>query len=81
MKYGMEFAVIELIIVFAPSSSSRRRAIRNRRGRAFYEAAELIELPATSPDQPIWEPPSADRVVSPCRLPSARSSPAGLGYW
>ena len=65
MKYGMELAVVALIIVFAAVFLVQDAAIRasgeEAWGGADGEAAELIESTGYEPwFEPIWEPPSGE---------------------
>jgi len=65
MKYGMEFAVIALIIVFAAIFLVQDAAIQatgeEAWGGADDEVAELIESSGYKPwIEPFWEPPSGE---------------------
>ncbi|MDI6867081.1 energy-coupling factor ABC transporter substrate-binding protein [Methanoculleus sp.] len=61
MKYGLEIAVITLIIVFAGIFLFQDAAGENSWGGADGEAAELIEATGYEPwIEPFWEPPSGE---------------------
>lgn len=65
MKYGLEIAVVALIIVFAAVFLVQDAAIRasgeEAWGGADGEAAEIIESSGYEPwIEPFWEPPSGE---------------------
>ncbi|WOX55226.1 MULTISPECIES: energy-coupling factor ABC transporter substrate-binding protein [unclassified Methanoculleus] len=65
MKYGMEIAVVALILIFAAVFLVQDAAIRasgeEAWGGADGEAAELIESSGYEPwIEPFWEPPSGE---------------------
>ena len=65
MKYGMEIAVVALILIFAAVFLVQDAAIRasgeEAWGGADGEAAEVIESSGYEPwIEPFWEPPSGE---------------------